>query len=144
VSTRPIIILDANILIRAALGVRARDLINQYQKNINMLAPQPAWSDALEKLDITLPKRGISSELLHGSSGRLDALRTAVGSIPLSFVEGERENAFARIGKRDPDDWPILAAALTLNCPIWTEDQDFFGTGVATWNTELVEIFLSR
>lgn len=34
--------------------------------------------------------------------------------------------ALARIGPRDPDDWPILACALALNCPIWTEDRDFY------------------
>jgi len=27
---------------------------------------------------------------------------------------------------RDPEDWPILAAALALDFPIWTEDTDFF------------------
>lgn len=38
-----------------------------------------------------------------------------------------RTNALARIGSRDPDDWEVLAAALVLGCPIWTEDQDFSG-----------------
>jgi predicted nucleic acid-binding protein len=43
---------------------------------------------------------------------------------------------------RDPDDWPIVAVALLLDFPIWTEDQDFFGTGVATWTTDRVELYL--
>ncbi|MFM6076421.1 MAG: PIN domain-containing protein, partial [Dolichospermum sp.] len=34
------------------------------------------------------------------------------------------------------------ALSLSLNCPIWTEDQDFFGIGIATWNTRNVEIYL--
>jgi hypothetical protein len=29
-----------------------------------------------------------------------------------------------------------------LECPVWSEDQDFFGTGVATWVTATVEVFL--
>ncbi len=37
-----------------------------------------------------------------------------------------------RIKSRDIRDWPIVATALTLNCPIWTEDQDFFGSGIPT------------
>lgn len=53
-----------------------------------------------------------------------------------------RTEALQRIGRRDPDDWPIVAAALALDCPIWTEDRDFFGAGVATWTSELVEIYL--
>jgi hypothetical protein len=31
--------------------------------------------------------------------------------------------------------------ALVFGCPIWTEDQDFFGTGIATWRTKNIEIF---
>jgi predicted nucleic acid-binding protein len=42
-----------------------------------------------------------------------------------------RARALQRIGVRDPDDWPIIAAVLTLNCPFWTGDKDFFGVGVA-------------
>lgn len=41
-----------------------------------------------------------------------------------------------RMDKRDADDWPVLAAALVFDCPIWTEDTDFFGYGVATWTTD--------
>lgn len=48
-----------------------------------------------------------------------------------------------RIEKRDEDDWPVLAAALALGCPIWTEDTDFFGCGVATWTTDRVELYLA-
>ena len=49
--------------------------------------------------------------------------------------------ALARIDPRDPDDWPVLTCALLLNCPIWTDDSGFFGTGVATWKTALVELY---
>ena len=48
-----------------------------------------------------------------------------------------------RLARRDEDDWPILAAALALRCPIWTEDTDFFGCGVATWTSDRVEMYLS-
>ena len=49
-----------------------------------------------------------------------------------------------RMDRRDKDDWPILAAALALDCPIWTEDTDFFGCGVATWTTDRVELYLKQ
>jgi predicted nucleic acid-binding protein len=49
-----------------------------------------------------------------------------------------------RLGARDPEDWPILAAALALGCPIWTEDTDFFGCGVATWTSSSIEVFLAQ
>jgi predicted nuclease of predicted toxin-antitoxin system len=49
-----------------------------------------------------------------------------------------------RIGRRDEDDWPVLAAALALDCPIWTEDTDFFGCGVATWTSDRIELYLAN
>ncbi|HIW30402.1 MAG TPA: hypothetical protein H9987_10410 [Candidatus Luteococcus avicola] len=50
--------------------------------------------------------------------------------------------ALARIASRDEAVLPILAAALVLDCPVWTEDKDFFGTGVPTWTTDRVELYL--
>jgi predicted nucleic acid-binding protein len=41
-----------------------------------------------------------------------------------------------RLAGRDLEDWPVLAAALALKCPIWTEDADFFGAGIATWTSD--------
>ena len=60
------------------------------------------------------------------------------------FIDGHRFEVVARerLGQRDPDDWPILAAALALGCPIWTEDTDFFGCGVAIWTSRSVDMFL--
>jgi len=58
-------------------------------------------------------------------------------------VYGEFEaQARERLARRDPEDWPMLAAALALGCPIWTEDTDFFGCGVATWTSDRVRMFL--
>lgn len=67
----------------------------------------------------------------------------------MQAVEAETYTAFEsvareRIHKRDEDDWPVLAAALTMDCPIWTEDTDFFGCGVATWTTDRVELYLAQ
>jgi predicted nucleic acid-binding protein len=45
---------------------------------------------------------------------------------------------------RDPEDWPIVALALSLDLGVWTEDGDFLGTGVATWSTRTLETWLSR
>ena len=46
------------------------------------------------------------------------------------YCEFETE-AKERLRGRDENDWPVLATALGLTCPIWTEDADFFGTGIA-------------
>ncbi len=36
----------------------------------------------------------------------------------------------------------VMACALMLGCPIWTEDADFVGTGVATWTSDRVAHYL--
>jgi len=67
----------------------------------------------------------------------------ALADLVTSDLYGDYEvEAQKRLGTRDPEDWPILASALALGCPIWTEDADFFGCGVATWTSNRVEIFL--
>ena len=73
----------------------------------------------------------------------LGQLRELVLAAPEEVYLDHKAVALARIEQRDPDDWPILATALALECPIWTEDNDFFGAGVPTWTTDRVEIYLS-
>jgi len=48
-----------------------------------------------------------------------------------------------RLSSRDVNDGNALAAALLLDGPIWMEDRDFFGAGIATWTTATVELYLA-
>jgi len=66
-----------------------------------------------------------------------------VHHVPQDAYEPRRTAALSRIQSQDPDDRSILATALALDCPIWTEDQDFFGAGVPTWTTDRVELYLN-
>ena len=68
------------------------------------------------------------------------SLMEVVQVVDSALLESAREEASQRI--LDPDDWPALVLSLQLECAIWTEDQDFFGTGVATWTTATVERYL--
>lgn len=133
------IVLDANILIRAVLGTRVRELIEQYGEDTSFFAPDLAFAEAAQHLPTIAAKRGADPAPLLTS---LDRLRVVVETVPADVIAPLESAAMARIGGRDPMDWPMVAAALTLNCPIWTEDRDFFGAGVATWTSNLVEIYL--
>ena len=73
----------------------------------------------------------------------LDALESLVWPLELGVNEGFKTQALQRIAMRDADDWPVLACAMTIGCPVWTEDADFFGTGVATWTSDRVELYLA-
>jgi predicted nucleic acid-binding protein len=72
----------------------------------------------------------------------LDTLLALVRVVEHGFYSEFEIPAKRRIGARDIDDWPVVALALALGAEIGTEDSDFFGSGVATWTTETVEIYL--
>ena len=74
----------------------------------------------------------------------LDLVTLLVQSVDAETYSSLKTVARQRIDCRDADDWPILATALVLDCPIWTEDTDFFGCGVATWTTDRVELYLAK
>jgi predicted nucleic acid-binding protein len=70
------------------------------------------------------------------------SLANVIQTVEVEAYSGFETIARQRLERRDENDWPILAAALALRCPIWTEDTDFFGCGVATWTTDRVELYL--
>jgi predicted nucleic acid-binding protein len=138
------IVLDANILIRFAIGRQVPQLLANYAATVKFLAPDTALVEARRNLPIILRARGHAGVGEIATLAALDAAAEIVTAVPASSYEPMRAAALARIGPRDPDDWPVLACALLLNCPIWTEDRDFFGTGVATWTTALVELYFTE
>ena len=134
------IVLDANILIRAVLGKRVRELLAANAGTVQFFAPDVAYDDARKYLPALLEKRGVNSEV---ALAVLDALESIVQPPELGVYSGLQAQALQRIAMRDADDWPVLACAMTIACPVWTEDADFFGTGIATWTTDRVELYLT-
>jgi predicted nucleic acid-binding protein len=63
--------------------------------------------------------------------------------IDVSLYDSYCDKAQERISVCDPNDWHVMAVALLLDCPIWTEDSDFFGAGVATWTIDRVHLYLN-
>jgi PIN domain len=59
--TNKAIILDANILIRAVLGIRVRELIIKNAATVKFFAPDVAYADARKYLPSLLEKRGVKS-----------------------------------------------------------------------------------
>ena len=134
------LVLDANILIRAVLGDRVRNLISEYANRVHFFAPDTAYAEAREHLPVLLEKRGVDGD---AALAVLDALESVVRVVDAEVYGERKRDALARIADRDPDDWQALACALVLGCAVWTEDADFFGTGVATWITSRVRLCLA-
>jgi predicted nucleic acid-binding protein len=138
---RKALVLDANILIRAVLGQRVRGVLEAHAESISFFVPESAYIEAEEHLAALVLKRGGDAQKAVAALKTMAALATMVGEDLYGEFEAE---ARKRLGSRDAEDWPILAAALALGCPIWTEDTDFFGCGVATWTSGSIDIFLSQ
>lgn len=51
------------------------------------------------------------------------------------FYREKLEEARRRIGKRDPQDVDLLALALKLNAPVWSNDSDYKLAGVEWYTT---------
>lgn len=138
-SGRPAIVLDANILLRSILGRRVRQLLDEYAERVAFFAPDACFTEARRYTKEIVEKRRISVEKAFATLDEIGKIVTSVeAGVYSEFEEASRE----RVKLRDPDDWPLVALALLLNCPVWTEDQDLFGSGIATWTTSTVEIYL--
>jgi predicted nucleic acid-binding protein len=139
VKVRKRIVLDANILVRAVFGVRVRSLLQSYEDDVAFYCPEVCFNDARRYIPAIAASRRVdpTEGLLT-----LDRLASVIEPIDRTLYEVHDEEARARISSRDIDDWPVVAASLLLDCPVWTEDHDFFGSGIATWTTNNIELYL--
>ena len=107
---------------------------------MQLLAPTTAFAEVEEHLPLIYAKRGLSADAAMAVYAGVSVI---VQELPPAFYAHRKSDAQRRIERRDLEDWTVLACALELDCPIWTEDQDFFGTGVPIWTSDRVEIYLA-
>ncbi len=136
------LVIDANILIRAILGRRVRYLIEHYCESVAFYMAEANAAEAEFYLTTELAIKHNLSESAWRSV-YIGILNTVQIIADDTLIEAESK-AKARIASRDINDWPAVAAALLLDCPVWTEDKDFFGAGIATWTTATVELYLAE
>lgn len=121
---------DANVLLSALIGGRA-SLVLSDPRIREILTAQPTFTE-VEEYALTLARKKRIPE---------DVLLLALAAMPVTIVP-QREyskslsEARRRIGRRDPDDVDILALALHLEIPLWSNDKDFSEAGVEWLTTE--------
>jgi len=135
------LVLDANILIRAVLGKKVPSLLHKYAGHAEFFSPDVAFQEARTHLPAILEGRGVAPA---PGIVALDSLSNLVQTVELETYVPFQSLARQLMARRDEGDWPVLASALALGCPIWTEDADFFGCGVSTWTTDRVELYLAE
>jgi predicted nucleic acid-binding protein len=116
-----------------------REVIETHAEDVLFFVPESAYAEAEEHLAALVIKRGGDPEKALTLLRSLSRLMELIGGEVYREFEAE---ARERLARRDLEDWSILACALALRCPIWTEDTDFFGCGVATWTSDRVRMFL--
>jgi predicted nucleic acid-binding protein len=113
------VVADANVLLSAVLGGRARVVL--YHPRIDEVLTTAVTLAEVQEYAAHLAKRKRLA---------LDLVLLTVAALPVTVVEAEAYSAAVseaqrRISWRDPDDVEILALALHLSLPVWSNDNDF-------------------
>ena len=86
---------------------------------VEFLAPDTAFQEAREQFRAILERHKVS---VAPAMVTFDLVTELVRVIEAETYAGFEGLARQRIDRRDEDDWPILVSALSLGCPVWTED----------------------
>ena len=134
------IVLDANILFRAVLGAKVPEQLNRYKTRIDFFTPTFCYEELRKHIPKIAKAKNLPVEPFHEA---IEKLEKVVLPLDKEIYSHKEREAKERISERDINDWPIVALALMLNCPVWTEDRDFFGTGLSIWNSKNIGIYLN-
>lgn len=135
---------DASTAVAEALRLRGLQLFQEDRLELYMA--EAAWSETRHEL---AKRAGVIAERHGLSAFERDALLSATTetlSASLNVLPTEAYAPFEATARgripQDPNDWPSVALALAIDAGVWTEDRDFFGSGLATWSTPVLMHYL--
>ena len=120
---------DANVLLSAVVGGRARDVLT-HAAVAEVLTTASTLGEVQEYLASLARKRRLA----------LDTVLLAAASLPVTVVQrpayaAKMAEAKRRLGRRDPDDVELLALALSAGVPVWSNVNDFEEADVEGYTT---------
>ena len=140
------LIVDSSVLVGELLRVKGRERLAH--ERLDLFLPRQMWVET----SLALPRR-IDALACHrgldaGAAAELatlciEAVASNVATVSSAVYSALEDEARAR-SRRDPADWPVVACALALSAGVWTNDNDFLGTGVATATTETLQLWMDR
>ncbi len=140
------LVVDTSVLVGELLRAPGRDRLGD--DRLELFLPERMWSET----QVELPRRidrYVRRRQLDSDAGRelsalcLQAIDANLVVLDEAVYAALEDEARAR-SLRDPNDWPVVASALALAAGVWTNDNDFLGTGVPTWTTETLQAWLDR
>jgi predicted nucleic acid-binding protein len=126
------LVADANVLLSAVIGGQA-SIVLTHPDVEDVFTAAAALAEVHEYVGGLARKKRLS----------LDVVLLALAALPVTVVDrpdyAERTpEVTRRIGGRDPDDVDVLALALHLGAAVWSNDDDFRGTGVRWFTTAML------
>lgn len=123
------LVTDANVLLSAVIGGQARTVL-EHPGVESVVTTAVTFAEVQEYTGHLAQKKRLDLELVL----------LAVATLPVAIAPGEQykdalPRARRKIGKRDPDDVEILALAMHLGWPLWSNDKDFEAAGVEVYTT---------
>jgi len=140
------LVVDTSVLVGELLRASGRARLGD--ERLELFLPEQMWAET----QVELPRRvGAFARRRHldadVAQGLVDlcveAVETNAVILDEAIYAAVEDEALARC-QRDPTDWPVVASALAVSAGIWTNDNDYLGTGVPTWTTQTLQIWLDR
>jgi predicted nucleic acid-binding protein len=140
------LVVDTSVLVGELLRSAGRARLGD--ERLELFLPEQMWGET----QVELPRRIAAFVRRRSLEPRLgdelviaclEAVEANIFVLDEGIYAALEEEARER-SLRDPGDWPVVASALALSAAIWTNDNDFLGTGVATWTAESLHRWLLR
>lgn len=140
------LVVDTSVLVGELLRASGRDRLGD--DRLELFIPERMWDETRVEIPRRVRafahRRSLEATVADLLTARcIEAVEANLVVLEEAVYSAIEEEARAR-SLRDPDDWPVVASALALTAGIWTNDNDFLGTGVPTWTTDTLQAWLSR
>lgn len=140
------LVVDTSVLVGELLRQKGRDRLGD--ERLELFLPEQMWAETQielpRRIQAFVDRKGLDPEVgAELTQLCLDAIEANVVILDEAIYSAVEDEARAR-SLRDATDWPVVASALALAAAIWTNDNDFLGTGIATWTTESLQAWLGR
>lgn len=140
------LVVDTSVLVGELLRRSGRERLGD--ERLELFLPEQMWEEARielpRRIRAFVRRRGLAMDVGEQLATLcVHAVEANIVSLDEAVYAAVEDEARAR-SLRDPADWPVVASALALTAAIWTNDNDFLGTGVATWTTESLQAWLER